>query len=73
MNGLPHLQFETVEKYILQSLPEIQVIHVEKHLILCHKCRERIEEFEVFRAGVREASIENTDGETITMSAGGRA
>lgn len=65
MKEMLHLRSETVEKYSFRRLTGDEEAQVEEHLLVCDKCRNRLDEFEAFVHAVRQGSSK------VTVSASG--
>jgi predicted anti-sigma-YlaC factor YlaD len=53
---MAHLHSETVENYLFRRLTEMEEARAEEHLLLCERCRNRLDEFEHFVQCLRHAS-----------------
>jgi predicted anti-sigma-YlaC factor YlaD len=53
---MAHLHSETVEKYLFRRLTEVDEARCEEHLLVCEKCRDRLDEFERFVQTLRQGA-----------------
>jgi hypothetical protein len=62
---MAHLRSDTLELYYLGRLKKATVRRTEEHLLVCEKCRERLDAVESLILSIRAAS----DGAAMTASA----
>jgi hypothetical protein len=55
---MAHFRIETLEQYSLQRLPKTRVGGVEKHLLICSSCRDRLDALELFIQAVQGGGAE---------------
>jgi len=60
-----HLPSEVVEKYSFHRLAEPEEARAEEHLLVCNKCRNRLDDFEILVQALRQGSAK------VKISAGG--
>jgi hypothetical protein len=53
--GMTHPDEETLEQYVLGQLDEPSLAEIEEHLLLCARCRERLEAAEEYVSILRQA------------------
>jgi anti-sigma factor RsiW len=60
-----HLIDDSLEQYVLLTLPESDLQAVEEHLLTCAKCRRRLQETEEYIAAMRLAAARLREPERI--------
>jgi hypothetical protein len=58
---MAHFHIETLEQYSLQRLPKTRVREVEKHLLICSSCRDRLDALELLIHAVQGGGTELLD------------
>jgi len=54
-----HPSDDTLEAYVMRTLPEMEVAPFEGHLIICQLCRERFRETDEFVTAMGAAATEH--------------
>ena len=54
-----HPSDDTLEAYVMRTLPEMEVGPFERHLIICLLCRRRFNETDEFVTAMRAAATEH--------------
>jgi len=52
-----HLSIELIERYALRELSEVEIQRVEKHVLRCSECRERLQEEVDVSAAMRSSTV----------------
>lgn len=70
---MPHLRPDSLEKYLFHRSTRAHIIRTEEHLLLCHSCRDRLDEFNAFVQTIRDVFGDEapSDHETV-LTAGAR-
>jgi hypothetical protein len=53
---VPHLTIKLIERYALRELSEVEIQRVEKHVLLCSECQERLQEEVDLAAAMRSST-----------------
>jgi len=53
-----HLREEELEQYAMDRIPEPALRELELHLLVCHRCQDRMAEVDAFVQGMRDACQE---------------
>ena len=66
---MPHVSSPVLEKYLLLRSTEAQASRVEKHVLLCSRCRQRLDELEALQQFVTDGLGANADAGTTKVFA----
>jgi hypothetical protein len=53
-----HVEESDIERYSLRALPEGAAMRIERHLLICEFCRQRLVEAEEYMHAIKQAAIE---------------
>jgi anti-sigma factor RsiW len=71
MHAIPggHPDDQTLESYLLGSLPPPQVQRIEEHLLTCHNCVESAKRVEAYIQGIRAGLDKHKRKPPVVMKA----
>ena len=61
---MAHISDDDLERYAMLTLGEAEIERLEDHLLICPKCRERLDEIERYVAAMRAAAAKIRDSES---------
>ena len=56
MNAVEHISEDDLERYAMRSLPARDSERLEEHLLICHRCQDRLRETDEYVAAMKAAA-----------------